>query len=116
MNLFDSTISCGVSQLYNIYSARPVDVVKWLQTRLSGCTLVFSDNMYAERGHGGFALAAYIRKHRIGRLSDNVEARNPNSGSHIGTWVWAVSREDIAKALKPKRRAARKKSRSSKGR
>jgi hypothetical protein len=60
-----------------------------------GCAcafITFSDNKDAGCGT---KLAKYIRKHRLGGLTQTPWVENPNSNNLIRVWVWAVNRDAV---------------------
>jgi hypothetical protein len=64
------------------------EIEKW-EDRVAferGYTYIFSD---AYDGNcQGNKIAAYIRKHKLGRIISTGRGVNPNSGNRIETWIW----------------------------
>lgn len=59
-----------------------------------GMTYIFSD--WVKKGtSSGHKLAAYIRKHRLGRLRTLGPTRNPHSGHTIQTWMFVRNKKFI---------------------
>ena len=59
-----------------------------------GMTYIFSD--WVKKGtSSGHKLAAYIRKHRLGRLRTLGLTRNPHSGHTIQTWMFVRNKKFI---------------------
>src|SRR5690606_517914 len=97
--------SCGSQLLYDLHGADEA----WLERTLrndyvmyyarplreprpiyKGETIIFSDRRYPNRASPGMKLAALIRKHRLGRVTE-VKAINPNTKHAISTWVWVYN-------------------------
>jgi hypothetical protein len=66
----------------------------------SPTVFVFSDN---DRGNGA-ALAAAIKKARLGKVVETGWVVNPDSGNNINTWLWCYGVEKV-KVKKPKAKA-----------
>lgn len=64
----------------------------------SGYCYIFSDN---KSGEGKF-IAAYIEKHKLGRLTSSGWAKNPNSGNQICTWIWRYNGKKVKQNAKQK--------------
>lgn len=58
---------------------------------------IFSDAIQ----YGGSRIAEYIRKHKLGDLTESPEYRNSNSGNYIRVWIWYPNRQALKK-LHPK--------------
>lgn len=52
----------------------------------------------------GRKLATFIRKHKLGELSNMEPARNPNSNHDLVVWLWRVDRVAMKK-FKPKEKS-----------
>ncbi len=87
---------CGARVLHEL-DKNPKDNVSEVKERFEGggwndadrCAfVVFSDR--SGRGRSGPALAAFIKRHKLGTVVSTRSKKNPNSGNMITIWVWGV--------------------------
>lgn len=99
MNMCGTNVSCGVHQVYGLYSDGVTRLVRMLQVLSTTeapytSTIVFSD---ADDECNGSALEAdIIAAFGADRLV-KVSAINPNSGRCITTWLWAPDWEAVSR-------------------
>lgn len=99
-------ISCGVLQVFGVESQRPETVINAVYDEHIMITYEYADwgGGYSEKDlpaffvfsdiheptlvTGGQALADYIKKHKLGPVSQSTIRRNTNSGNRIRVWTW----------------------------
>lgn len=85
--------------------AREIDDY-WLAQENSfhkGYCYIFSDNKQGE----GDDIAAYIKKHKLGRLTCSGWATNPNSENKICTWIWRYNGKKVNASSNAAKRGTR---------
>jgi hypothetical protein len=98
----ESNISCGVYQLFDLYST-PESI---LHEVISGniydggefsfpAFYVFSDNFEADKE--GTKLAAYIERHKLGRVIASRKRVNGNTHNLIQVWIWSPNERSLRK-------------------
>ena len=66
----------------------------WNDNGLFGI-VVFTDRLGG--GSSGGALASFIRKNKLGKVSMPVTVRNPNTTVMIGSWSWLIDRDAVVR-------------------
>ena len=100
----NSSISCGVLQLYGL-SASPKtsvyelawDIVEELNWKSLPAFVIFSDNTDRDRGR---KLAAYINSHKLGKVYATQPKLNDSSGFKIQVWTWSIDWPAIVRSTK----------------
>jgi hypothetical protein len=95
----ESTNCCGVGELYdlngpedNIRDMKRIlrrEVGPWVSLK---AIYLFHD---AVVNKNGTMLAAYIRKHKLGKVLAAGKVRNPNSCRLIQAWLWTIDKKAI---------------------
>ena len=84
---------CAVMEMADIYTGPYEMSVKRIHP--DWCKFViFSDTDYTEFRHGK-AIAAIIRKNKLGTLISTAPARNPNTGHKVKVWTWTIDRDGL---------------------
>lgn len=94
---------CGIEELYDIqYGDTVIDCVRQAKARSIGAVIIFSvsdDTSAYSSPKIGRALAAFIRKNKLGRVSETPWAYNGNSGNKIKVFTWTVNRDNLKKIV-----------------
>jgi len=101
LGLFTTQISCGVGQFSDL-----VQFVEHPRKSLSAIVnspaekaqWIFSDMAYSKSCNGS-RVAFFITQNKLGTLVESQIVTNPNSGNAIQTWIWTVSKRQIAEFL-----------------
>jgi len=99
--LFTTQVSCGVGQ----FSELP-HFVEFPRESLSAIVnspaekaqWIFSDMAHSKSCNGS-RVAFFITQNKLGTLVESPTVPNPNSGNVIQTWIWTVSKREIAEFL-----------------
>lgn len=88
---------CGIRELYDLGETDPVETISEvadaiLNHNLDAAFYLFADN-YANRN--GHRLAAYIKEHKLGKLTVAPSTYNPNSRNSMRAWLWQINRAAI---------------------
>lgn len=83
----ESLISCGVMELYNL-SSDSEEIVKSVCRDFQVPFFLFSDLVFKKKRSSGQLLVTYIRRKKLGDVTSQRSAINPNSGNRINVWVW----------------------------
>ena len=100
---FNDTSCCGVDDIDGLGSRQdPSDAI------MDVCRVYvdeYSDDqrqwpaffMFTSIGIYGWKFASYIKKNGLGVVRKSVSRINPNSGSKLRVWMWAVNRSAMRK-------------------
>lgn len=63
---------------------------------------IFSESNFTWNYHHGMTdygqkLAAYIKQHKLGKVTKSNTAQNPNSGNNVTVWIWSVDWDALKK-------------------
>lgn len=86
---------CGVRELYNL-GGPSRDIIKQVCEAING-TLNAAFYMFADNTEStnGTKLAAYITKHKLGKLIKTPAVFNPQSQHMLEVWLWELDQEAI---------------------
>ena len=92
---------CGTKELVMVGYTAPEDLIRRLVFNYRFAHVFFTDvsGKYRSKGRSpsGWALAAYIKKHKLGKVVMSETRINPNSGNALTAWIWTVSKTNLNK-------------------
>lgn len=112
--LEETSISCGVRQLYGVRDKEPKEVlyealkdvrpwgVDWQLNNMRFGIILFSDKVARPRGakyskFGGVKFAEFVIENKLGKIISSDIITNPNTSNKIQVWVWQLNRPALIK-------------------
>lgn len=101
MATLEDTTCCGLDEIDGLNSTPELTLKdicadkypSWEDDAMRHAFILFTDVWSRGRGR---ALAAYIKKHKLGIVIQTPHLRkNPNSGNRIRVWVWAPNENNL---------------------
>ncbi|MFA5695834.1 MAG: hypothetical protein WC917_00010 [Bacilli bacterium] len=90
---------CGIEELVDIadYETEPKTIIvdictNYFENENQCAFYMFSD---IQRKRSGKNLCKFIKKHKLGLITQSPSRVNPNSGNSLTIWIWTINKRNL---------------------